>query len=173
MPQFTDLKGQVWNIAIEIADVKRLRNRMDLDVLAITGDHREEVITRLSDPITMFDVLYVTLEPQAERLGITDEEFGRRVGMDLIEKASELWWEALVNFSPPTRREALRTIVNAGRRVGQAMDRKMTNIIKSGEFAREIEAAADQVIARIEGLSTPGPKSIDSQVSSDLPAATV
>jgi hypothetical protein len=172
MPQFTDLKGQVWNIEITIADVKRLRNRMDLDVLAITGDKREEVIERLADPITMFDVLYVTVEPQAQKLGINDEEFGLRVGMELIEKASVLWWEALVNFSPPTRREALRTIVNAGRRVGQAMDRKMTQIMESGEFARAIDEAADQAIAKLEGQSIHGPKSTDSLASSESPVAT-
>jgi hypothetical protein len=172
MPQFTDLKGQAWNIEITIAAAKRLRNQMDIDVLAITGDNREEVIERLADPITMFDVLFVTVEPQAKELGIGDEEFGLRVGMELIEKASILWWESLVNFSPPTRREALRTIVNAGRRVGQAMDRKMASIVESGEFAREIDKAADQVIARLEGLSSPGPKSIDSPESSGSPTVT-
>jgi hypothetical protein len=86
--------------------VKRVRSALDVDLLSIAdGKLMHELHT---DPILLADVLYVVCQPQAEAASISDTDFGRALGGDVIEHATQAMLESLADFFPSRRRELMK-----------------------------------------------------------------
>jgi hypothetical protein len=112
MQTFRDNAGRTWTVAVDVAAVKRVRSVLNVDLLEYVDG---SLLQRLAvDPVLLCDVLYVVCKPEADRLGVSDEDFGRAMGGDVIEHATRAFMEALVSFSPnPRDRANLKRVLNA------------------------------------------------------------
>lgn len=112
MQTFRDNAGRTWTVAVDVAAIKRTRSMLNVDLLEYVDG---SLLQRLAvDPVLLCDVLYVVCKPEADRLGVTDEEFGRAMGGDAIEHATRAFMEALVSFSPnPRDRANLKRVLSA------------------------------------------------------------
>ena len=64
-------------MAINTTTLKRVRDRVGVNLLSIM-DREAGLLERLStDPILLADVLFVLVEDEAKAHGVTDEDFGR------------------------------------------------------------------------------------------------
>ena len=66
----------------------------------------------------MVNLVWVCVEDQANRLGVTPREFGRRLDGNSIEKAIEAFMESYTDFFchlQPARGEAIREIWKQGK----------------------------------------------------------
>lgn len=149
MRTFKDLAGRDWGIAMDIAAAKRVRDMLGLDIV---GPNAAAVFEKLiADPITLCDVLFAVCRPQAERLGVSDEEFGRALAGDVIERAARALLEELADFTPHVRdRERARRIVAAiftlADRARDVLDRQTDEAIR----------AATESISGAKSGSSPG-----------------
>lgn len=111
MQKFRDNAGRTWEVAIDIAGIKRVRSLLSIDILSGLDGKGLDPITR--DPVVFVDILYVLCKPEADRAGLTDEEFGRGLGGDALHAASEAFTEAFISFCPnPRDRKRLRRAVD-------------------------------------------------------------
>jgi hypothetical protein len=111
MQKFRDNAGRTWEVAIDIAGIKRVRSLLGIDILSGLDGKGLDPITR--DPVVFVDILYVLCKPEADRAGLTDEEFGRGLGGDALHAASEAFTEAFISFCPnPRDRKRLRRAVD-------------------------------------------------------------
>jgi len=83
---------------MNLGAVKRLKGLLGVDLLALAeGD--PPLLTRLAmDVILLCDVIFALLKPQADELGVTDEQFGAALGGDAILSAQKAFYEEMADF---------------------------------------------------------------------------
>jgi hypothetical protein len=118
MHSFVDNSRRTWEIAINVAAVKRIRGLLGIDLYALVDDGFKSLSKLVSDPVTLADVLYCLCKDQADKQSISDEEFGRALAGDAITQAADAFVEELIDFFPDARaRASLRKAIEAGKTV--------------------------------------------------------
>jgi hypothetical protein len=118
MHSFVDNSRRTWEIAINVAAVKRIRGLLGIDLYALVDDGFKSLSKLVSDPVTLADVLYCLCKDQADKQSISDEDFGRALAGDAITHAADAFVEELIDFFPDARaRASLRKAIEAGKTV--------------------------------------------------------
>jgi len=161
MKTFTDTTGRVWTVTINVNAIKRVRALIDVDLLEVIEGTLLERLIR--DPILLCDVVYAVCKPEADKLGVTDEEFGKAMAGDAIDQATKALLEELVGFSPsPQGRANLQRILETTWRMIEKAQEVIAARIDSGE----IERAAEQLLATSSDSSGSSPASAASSPES-------
>lgn len=167
MRVITDGKGRTWELAITIGGVKRVRALLAADMLEMIdgrdkGRQKAAIEKFTGDLVVAVDVIYVLLKPQADALGVTDEDFAESMFGEPMEKAIDTYAEEIIDFF---RNPVLRAILQAG-------------TARYRTVAGESEAAARKIVERISageldeilGLRVPGKSCGSAPGSPELPA---
>jgi hypothetical protein len=86
MHTFSDTQGRPWTITLNVDAIRRVRSVLNINLLdAIEGRLLERLIT---DPVLLCDILFVVIQPEAIAKGISDEDFGRSLGGDVLDVAT-------------------------------------------------------------------------------------
>lgn len=118
MRQFRDSVGRLWEIAIHVAAVKRVRSALGVDLAGLIADGAKPLAQLLGDPCQFVDVLFVLCRQQAAAAGVSDEEFGAALGGDVLASAADAFMEELIDFFPdPRARDQLRRMIEAGKAI--------------------------------------------------------
>jgi hypothetical protein len=166
MQSFTDSSGVLWDVNVTVETVRRVKRLIDVDLLdAVKG---EFIAGLADDPVQLADVLYCVCKPQADKLGVTDEQFGERLAGDVIDHATAALLEALVNFFPKRQRSLLEltaATVNEALALASEKDKarmKDPRVLK--KISQIVDAENERLIA---SLDTVGSRSISSPASSE------
>ena len=150
MKTFTDNKGRIWTLEVTVATVKRVRAlcRVDLNSIVELDKNNKpsaELLERLSsDPVLLVDVLYAVCKPQADKLGVTDEDFGEAMAGDSIEYATSALLEEVINFFPESKRMVMQRILSASRKFSEAARKKLEAEL-NGEFESRVVSTLEQL----------------------------
>jgi len=145
---FIDNADRSWNVEINVAAVKRVRDLANVDLLEIVEGKLIERLIR--DPILLCDIVYAVCKPQADDRDVTDEEFSRSMTDDAIEHATSALLEELVSFCPsPRDRKNLGRVLEATNRV---MD-KARDLVEQKLDDGELERIAEQALAQLPGAA--------------------
>lgn len=159
MKTFKDNAGRTWLVAINVNAVKRCRALVGVDLYGLVDDGFQGLAKLLGDPVQLVDVLYVLCRDEAEKVGVTDEDFGRAMAGDAIEAASNAFLEELTGFFPDPRvRAALRKVMEAGRTVQAGLMEHLSrqlDLIDPGAEASKLIASFGTSPG--SSASTPGP----------------
>jgi len=156
MKQFTDNAGRSWTVEVNVAALKRVKGLAGVDLLEVLDGTLIERLIR--DPVLLCDVLYAACKPEADRLGVSDEEFGRAMAGDAIEAATGALLDEIVSFCPsPRDRAALGRVLAATR---TAMD-KARDMVEARLDGGELERAIDLALGTGGNSSTAAPASSD------------
>lgn len=146
MRSFVDRNGRSWSVVINIGAVKRVRALCELNLLELisvdeNGKTDSKTLDRLSgDIVLLVDVLYAVCKPEADKLGITDEQFGEAMSGDVIESASRVLLDEVVDFFPEAKRRVFRKVLDATRRFEEAGQAKLREFVESKAFDKLIES---------------------------------
>jgi len=105
MRTFTDNANRTWQVALNVTTIKRVKETLDVDLLGVLDGTLLEQLG--NDPIMLCNVLYVACKPQADSLGVTDEQFGEGLCGDAIDRAADCLLKELVDFFPIAKRRVL------------------------------------------------------------------
>jgi hypothetical protein len=103
MHVFRDNNGRDWCIEINVASVKRTKALMGVDLYGLVDARFEGLDKLLGNPCDLVDVLYCLVKAEADKRGITDEDFGRGMGGDSLQRASDAFMAELIDFFPDPR----------------------------------------------------------------------
>lgn len=125
MPKFTDNRGREWVVDLNVTTAKTVRKLANVDLLKILEGDSELLARLATDPILLVDVIYVLCKDQADKAGISDEEFGRAMAGDAIDGAARALQESLVLFprSPKDRENLGRVMAATEAAMDQVRDR--------------------------------------------------
>ena len=157
MHTFNDTLGRTWTVTITVDAIRRVRSLLDINLLdAIEGKLLERLVM---DPVLLCDILFALVQPEAQVKNISDEEFGKSLGGDVLDHATTALLEELVDFFPSARRTVFRkALVKLKRLEGMAIE-TANQRLESDELERKMAAALNSV-------STSGDSSGNSPVSS-------
>lgn len=154
---FTDNAGRVWRMSITLADLKRVRELTGVKIGDLIDDNFRPLVELLSDLEKLVDVIYVLCEPEATKLGVTAEQFGRGLFGDAIEAAAQAFQRALANFFPSRVRQMMSGLTEKG----QAIQARLTAIGMKKIAAIDVEKI-------VEMLSKPVTDSVASAASTHV-----
>ncbi len=98
MRTFRDSKGRTWELSLTIGSAKRVRDKLGINLLEPEGGD-PPLLTRLATDVILFcDVLYVMVQPEAERLQVSDIDFGEALGGDALAEATNAFYEEMIDF---------------------------------------------------------------------------
>jgi len=115
MPTFNDTDGVAWNVVVTLGTLEDIRERLSVNIL----DNPSEMPTSIRD---MVNLIWICVEEQANRIGISPREFGRRLDGDSIEAGIEAFMESYSDFFcrlQPARGEAIKEIWKRGQELEQ------------------------------------------------------
>ena len=83
MRTFTDSAGRTWVVNITTLTIKQVRALTGVDLLKVVEGTLLDQLA--NDAVLLVDVLYACCKDQADKLGLTDEQFGVAMAGDCIE----------------------------------------------------------------------------------------
>jgi hypothetical protein len=84
---FVDAQGRRWEIEIDIPACRRVRNLAGVNLLTLD---LPALMDRLADPITLCEVLWAIVQPEAAAAGVREDEFLRACAVNLSEITDQL-----------------------------------------------------------------------------------
>ena len=153
MRTFTDAAGRTWHLHLTVAAIGRVRSLAGVDL--VKQNVLEIVTTAVADPVTLCNVLYAALEPEATKSGVTPEQFGEAMRGDVIDQAAKVFLDELSDFTPnPRDRARVKTLLAA--------------MIKAAE---ESQTAADAATERLaQAIATEMQRVVSGRTSGGSPA---
>jgi len=158
MKTFTDNEGRTWEISINVATIRRLRDALGVDLLKIVEPGNDLLERFSTDPVLLADCIFVLCREQARQRNISDEQFGQALAGDAIDAATSAFLEELVNFFPTSKRLLLTKILE---KVRQATE-KLTQAVSERIDQINVEKIVARSMQEVSGSS-----STSSQVSSE------
>ena len=148
MKTFTDNAGRTWNIVLTINEVKRVKALLpDADLVAGAADGT--LLQRLgSDLVFMCDVVYAVVKPQADAQKVSDEDFGRAMAGDCLEKAATALVEELVDFFPAARRRLLAKALAKLQSLRTTVTERAMVELDSPELDKKLQAQIDSILGK-------------------------
>ena len=165
MRQFTDTKERVWEVELNVRQMKRVRDALGIDLVNVIQAGRDGTVATdtldrvANDPILLVDILWVLCEGQAKAAGVTDEDFGSSLAGDSIETATRAFLDELVDFFPGARRLILKKAVGLARKYEMESAAAVAEALESPEFEE-----------RMKTLLSPRGGSPESQGSTQAPS---
>ena len=165
MRQFTDTKERVWDVELNVRQMKRVRDVLGIDLVNVIqagkdGAVATDTLDRVAnDPILLVDILWVLCEGQAKAAGVTDDDFGSSLAGDSISDATRAFLDELVDFFPGARRLILKKAVGLARKYEMESAAAVAEALESPEFEE-----------RMKTLLSPRGGSPESQGSTQAPS---
>ena len=164
MKTFTDNRGRVWEVELNIRQMKRVRDILGIDLVNVISANKDgsvstDTLERVSnDPILLVDILWVLCEGQAKPAGVTDEDFGSSLAGESIEEATRAFLDELVDFFPGARRLFLKKAVDLARKYETENLGLLEKALASPEFEERLKTSLQPPAASRESAeSTPAP----------------
>jgi len=155
MKIFKDGKDNSWELSINVAAIKRIRDLLNVDLL----DIQTTMPRLLGDPIFLVDVLYCLCKSQAEAKNISDEQFGEAMAGDHIGAAKNTLIEELKSFFPtPEERQAVDRAIKKGHQMIDLLRKK--SLLMMDEL--NMDAEVDKILELFGETSTNSPESSES-----------
>lgn len=155
MASFTDSTGRTWAVNIDVTTIRRLRSALDVNLLDMVEDEGKLLAQLLTDPVLLVDMIYVICKPQADQHNLSDEDFGRAMVGDAIDRATDALLEALSAFFPSQRGALLRRLVEKTRKT-MALAFQVANKQLDG-----LEITEADIVSQLGSLSTKSPGSAE------------
>ena len=164
MRQFTDTKERVWEVELNVRQMKRVRDILGIDLVNVIqagkdGAVATDTLDRVAnDPILLVDILWVLCEGQAKAAGVTDDDFGSSLAGDSISDATRAFLDELVDFFPGARRLFLKKAVDLARKYETENLEVLEKALASPEFEERLKTSLIPPAASRESAeSTPAP----------------
>jgi len=155
MKSFTDNAGRAWAVEVNVAALKRVKGLTGVDLMEVL-DGGALIERLIRDPVLLCDVLYAACKPEADQRSITDEEFGRAMAGDAIERATEALLDEIVSFCPsPRDRARLGRVLAATRAVMERTRDVADTWMDSGELERAMNEAVAAATAGLSSTAAP------------------
>lgn len=162
MHAFQDNKGRTWTFEIHVAAVKRVKALLGIDLFELIEDGFQEFGKLVANPVRLVDVVYVLCKEEADKIQVTDEDFGRSMAGDAIEAAANAFIEEYADFFPDPRvRAGIRRVIQSSRKLSAAMLTLGEEMLDKSD--KEIdELNLESVLAKLRSSSGSLPESLAS-----------
>lgn len=143
MQRFTDSAGHEWRISINGRTLKEVRDVTGIMLTTLVDEHCQLLAELYRDPLLLADILWVLVEEQAEKAGLTVRDFAEAFGGDCVGTGRMALIEATIDFfdDPETRagtRDVLRKTMLIAEKLRKGAMEKVNEL--------DIDSAAQSIL---------------------------
>lgn len=145
MAKFVDKTGQEWAVDLDVLKIEEIQADHGF---RLTDLERDPLLKVRTDPTVIYPVILVLCREQREALGLTREEFLKRMPVPpdvMIEAISE----AIINFFPSGRhlhvREVLTRMDEMSMKSDEIAASKLAIIVSDPQVIAKLKAKADRL----------------------------
>ncbi|WP_417396899.1 hypothetical protein [Gimesia chilikensis] len=160
MSSFTDTKGEAWTISINLGTALKLKQELEIDLLAEmkTPEGAFKYIASLDDDrFKLGQIIYILAKPTTP--GKTQDELFEAMDQEVAEAAYLALMEAVIDFFPKSLREQMRTVFNKSMAIHKENREGLLELSAEMINSPELEK---RIRSQIHG-----------EISSDQPASSV
>jgi len=140
---FKDTAGRTWSLSLTIGSAKKIRDLLEIDLF---GDDISTIVTDLaSDPVRLAGVLWVLVSDEAAAKDINEDDFFGAFSGDVIEAATDLFLEELVQLYPEKKRVILHKILEKIRSAELRILEQAQAMVESDRLDKFIEEKIREV----------------------------
>ena len=144
MKIFKDTEGRDWTVSVNVAAIKRVRDLLEINLYAIADDGFALFGRLIGDPILLADVLYCLVKDQADKRGLSDEDFGRSLAGGVIADAQSALIDEIIDFFPDPR---VRGALAKAKAMNSRVSQKLAERAELELEALDIDSMVDRLIA--------------------------
>lgn len=145
MAKFVDKTGQEWSVDLDVLKIEEIQEDHGI---RLTDLERDPLLKVRTDPTVIYPVILVLCREQRESLGLTREDFLRRMPVPpdaMIEAISE----AIINFFPSGRHSHVREVLTRMDEMSMKSDEiaasKLSMIVSDPQVISKLKAKADRL----------------------------
>jgi hypothetical protein len=152
---------RTWNVSLNIGTIKRVKNSsLGIDLVEINQPLRDPdadlgvppdkdapplILQLATDPCLLCDVLYVLCKPDADKIPITDEDFGQSMGGNALRDGQAALFAELTDFFQQLGRTEKANVVSQAERIVKATmgaaNQRMMSV--------DVEGLTDRVVGKL------------------------
>ena len=154
---FDDCTGRRWELKLTIGLAGHINDQCKVDFVDVL-EERNTALRQLSASDALFvRVLWLMCEDSAAEQNVDEVAFGRGLDGDALGNAMLAMMEAIVNFTLPVRRVAVRAMLDKVMQVQSDAASRVATKSKTPEFERSLKAAMDKAERSVfAAMSTAG-----------------
>lgn len=151
MQQFKDEKNRKWDVTISGLELKKVKSRLDINLMSVLEDDFALLKEIASDIVLMGSILWVCCESQAKAMEVDEDEFFTGLLGDSILDAQTALFEAIADFFPrPQQRALIHKILKKSEQVSE----KALGILSKDTMTALDEMDIDQLANSVINSST-------------------
>jgi len=117
MSSFIDNQGRTWCVRITVSTLRRIKDMTGASVNLADFFGEDGALAKLAtDPLEMVKILYAIMKPDADRCGLSEEQFCDAISGDAIEEATNAIILGIADFFPKSQGALLRRLLAMGQR---------------------------------------------------------
>ena len=113
MKPFKDSAGRLWDLSVTAAAAKRVLGALKLDILQPQSGDPPVYLALHRDPCLLSDVIYHIIKPDADKAGVTAEQFGEALNGESMGAAKTAFMEDWSDFFRGLGRLDLEALLKA------------------------------------------------------------
>jgi hypothetical protein len=98
MARFADCTGREWTLRLTVGLLDDVRDQLGIDLWKVTTDAAAAVEPLYTDVRKLVGLLWLLVEREAAKAGVSPEEFGRALDAEALDASAEALFEALLRF---------------------------------------------------------------------------
>lgn len=153
MAKFTDNAGREWFLSFDVFLLERIKERTGWDGDTCLDEDMKGLIALVSNSPLCARAVYLLCEDEADRRGVSPEQFGRSIGGPALYGMKQAFVEAFADFSPPHLAAAIRAMVQKGTQVAELAAQVAVQRVQAIDPASFVSATT----SRASSGSTPAP----------------
>ncbi|MDR1957609.1 MAG: hypothetical protein LBQ54_00935 [Planctomycetaceae bacterium] len=160
---FTDNEGRHWSPKINLYTASRIKRNLDVNI-----EDFNALNAAITDPCSRCDLLFLSIEDQAIKNGVTPESFGRSLAGDVMKEATEALLNVISDFfEDAKKRTAFTEMVQAMREEAEkTTDYMITQSAKiKAAISRAGESFRKEFQKNLDTLANPDPPETKSKTS--------
>lgn len=160
MKTFRDSAGREWNITVDVGAIKRvmkapiehLGEPLKVNLLELVDTDGELLKKVVAYPPLVCDIAYALCKPQCDEKDVSDEEFGRAMGGDVLEQVLDVIIEETVDFFPQSRRAVLQKVLRKSQAFAEKAKALVAARLATGELDEAIDALLEPELQKLQKL---------------------
>jgi hypothetical protein len=146
MKTFTDNQGEIWNLTLSLAKIRKMRESLGLDILNPT--HYLQIMSSLTDRLAF---AYLLCEEQAKRIEVSIDQFEERLyGDGFANKASLAFLGETELFFQKLGQAAMASLAKRTIESMKAGQTRLDEMIASGQFDSLLNQAESEMASLLQ-----------------------
>jgi len=165
MKTFRDTQGREWAISVDVNAIKRVMQSafdyqgesIKVNLLALVDSDSRLLPNLVEYPPLVCDIAYAICKPQCDEKAVSDEDFGRAMGGDVLENVLDCLLQEIVDFFPSGRRQVFRKVLDKANTFSEKVKALTAARLLTGELDTAIDAILANELRKFQAPELPNP----------------